>query len=99
MLGLIFNLIEDADGALSKKVWSSAPIPSPATVADRRQRSRLYYKPIKAPVPIPDVSGMTVEDATATLTAAGFSVSPDTVFVVDSSHPARSGAEHQSSVR
>ena len=32
-------------------------------------------------MPIPDVKGKTVEEATASLTAAGFTVSPDTVFV------------------
>ena len=44
----------------------------------------MYYNPVKAPVPMPDVKGKTVDEATSILTGAGFNVSPNTVFVVDS---------------
>jgi serine/threonine-protein kinase len=47
----------------------------------------VVYNPVKAPVPIPQVQGQTVEEATATLSAAGFTVSPDTVFVTSQDPP------------
>jgi serine/threonine-protein kinase len=85
-LGLLLNLQEDPTAAVEEGVViSTDPVaPTPVTEGDT---ITVVYKPITAPVPIPDVKGMTVEDATAALTAAGFQVSPDTVFVSDSSIP------------
>ena len=59
----------------------------PAAGDDRHQDQSInvFYNPIKTPVPIPDVKGKTLEEATSTLTGAGFTVSPDPMFVVDSS--------------
>ena len=55
--------------------------PIAETLVTKGQEITVVYNPIKAPVAIPDVTGKTVEEATALLTAAGFTVSPDTVFV------------------
>ena len=59
-------------------------MPVAGTIVSTGQAIDVYYNPIKAPVPIPDVKGMTVEEATSALTGAGFTVSPDIVFVADS---------------
>jgi serine/threonine-protein kinase len=81
--GLAFNKIElptpeAAEGAVVKTD------PIAGTVVNTGQAIDVYYNPIKAPVPIPDVTGMTVEEATSALAGAGFTVSPDTTFVIDS---------------
>jgi serine/threonine-protein kinase len=81
--GLSFNKIElptpeAVEGTVVKTDPVSGTIVSTGTAID------VYYNPIKAPVPIPDVKGMTLEEATSTLTGAGFTVSPDIVPVIDS---------------
>ena len=81
--GLSFNKIElPTPGAVEGNVVKTEPIAG--TVVSVGQAIDVYYNPIKAPVPIPDVKDMTVEEATSALTGAGFTVSPDIVFVVDS---------------
>ena len=82
--GLAFNKIEQVtpdavEGAVVETRPPAGTIVSVGRVID------VLYNPIKTPVPIPDVKGQTVEEATSTLTGAGFTVSPDTVFVLDSS--------------
>ncbi|HSB86747.1 MAG TPA: Stk1 family PASTA domain-containing Ser/Thr kinase [Ilumatobacteraceae bacterium] len=92
-LDVATQMLEDAGLAVNKHevptpdaaegaVVSTTP-PAGETV-QRDQAVDVNYNPIKAPVPIPDVTGKTVEEATSILTGAGFTVSPDTVFVVDS---------------
>ncbi len=81
--GLSFNPIEEPTvDAIEGAVVRTAPIAG--TIVTTGQAIDVFYNPVKAPVPIPDVQGLTVEEATSTLTGAGFVVSPDTVFVVDS---------------
>ncbi len=81
--GLAFNPVEEpTEGAVEGAVIRTAPIAG--TIVTTGQAIDVFYNPIKSPVPIPDVKGMTVEEATSALAGAGFTVSPDTVFVVDS---------------
>ncbi len=82
--GLAFNKIEQVTpDAVEGAVVETRPIAG--TIVSVGQAIDVLYNPIKTPVPIPDVKGQTVEEATSTLTGAGFTVSPDSVFVVDSS--------------
>jgi eukaryotic-like serine/threonine-protein kinase len=81
--GLAFNKIElPTPDAVEGAVVKTDPIAG--TIVNTGQAIDVYYNPIKAPVPIPDVTGMTVEEATSALTGAGFTVSPEPNFVVDS---------------
>ncbi len=81
--GLAFNPVEEpTEGAVEGAVVRTAPIAG--TIVTTGQAIDVFYNPIKAPVPIPDVKGMTIEEATNALAGDGFTVSPDTVFVVDS---------------
>ncbi|MEP7113003.1 MAG: Stk1 family PASTA domain-containing Ser/Thr kinase, partial [Ilumatobacteraceae bacterium] len=84
--GLAFNPIEEATPeAVEGSVVRTAPLAG--ETVSTGQAIDVYYNPIKAPQPIPDVKGKTVEEATSILTGAGFTVSPDLVPVVDSSIP------------
>jgi eukaryotic-like serine/threonine-protein kinase len=84
--GLAFTKIElPTPDAIEGAVVKTDPIAG-ATVT-KNQSIQVFYNPIKTPVPIPDVTGKTVDEATSLLTGAGFTVSPDSVFVVDSSLP------------
>jgi eukaryotic-like serine/threonine-protein kinase len=81
--GLSFNKFEEpTPGAVEGAVVRTDPIAG--TIVSTGAAINVYYNPIKAPVPIPDVTGMTVEEATSALAGAGFTVSPDTTFVIDS---------------
>ncbi len=81
--GLAFNKIEEpTPDAVEGAVVRTDPIAG--TIVSTGQAIDVYYNPIKAPVPIPDVTGMTVEEATSALTGAGFTVGPTPNFVVDS---------------
>ncbi len=81
--GLAFNKFEEpTPAAVEGAVVRTLPVAG--TIVSTGQAIDVYYNPIKAPVPIPDVKGKTVDEATSMLTGAGFTVSPDTVFVVDS---------------
>jgi serine/threonine-protein kinase len=81
--GLSFNKIEQVTpDAVEGAVVETRPVAG--TIVSVGQAIDVLYNPIKTPIPIPDVKGQTVEQATSTLTGAGFTVSPDTVFVVDS---------------
>jgi len=81
--GLAFNKIEQVTpDAVEGAVVATTP--AAGEIVSTGQAIDVFYNPIKTPVPIPDVKGATVEEATSTLTGAGFTVSPDTVFVVDS---------------
>jgi len=81
--GLAFNKFEEpTEGAVEGAVVRTDPVAG--AIVTTGQAINVYYNPIKAPVPIPDVTGKTLEEATSILTGAGFTVSPDTVFVVDS---------------
>ncbi len=81
--GLAFNKIEEpTPDAVEGAVVRTDPIAG--TIVNTGQAIDVYYNPIKAPVPIPDVSGMTVEEATSALTGAGFTVGPESNFVIDS---------------
>ncbi|MEP7204022.1 MAG: Stk1 family PASTA domain-containing Ser/Thr kinase [Ilumatobacteraceae bacterium] len=82
-LGLLLVLVEEPTADLAEGVVIRTE-PVAETPVIKGQSITVVYNPIKAPVPIPNVKGMTVEEATATLTTAGFTVSPDTVFIVDS---------------
>ncbi len=82
-LGLILKLVEEATTDVDEGVVIRTE-PLAETSVTQGQEITVVYNPIKAPVPIPEVKGMTVEEATSTLSTAGFTVSPDTVFVVDS---------------
>jgi uncharacterized repeat protein (TIGR01451 family) len=82
-LGLLLELQEDPTAAVEEGVVISTDPVAPTLVTEG-DTITVVYKPITAPVPIPDVKGMSVEDATTTLKTAGFEVSPETVFVVDS---------------
>ncbi len=82
--GLAFNKIEQVTpDAVEGAVVETRPVAG--TIVSVGQAIDVLYNPIKTPVPIPDVKGQTVEEATSTLTGAGFTVSSDSVFVVDSS--------------
>ena len=81
--GLAFNKIEVVTPGAAEGVVVATNPPA-GEIVTTGQAIDVSYNPIKAPVPIPDVKGKTVEEATSTLTGAGFTVSPDTVFVVDS---------------
>src|SRR3954464_4011380 len=81
--GLAFNKIEQVTpDAVEGAVVATTP--AAGEIVTTGQAIDVMYNPIKTPVPIPDVKGKTVEEATSTLTGAGFTVSPDSVFVVDS---------------
>ena len=81
--GLSFNKFEEpTEGAVEGAVVRTDPLAG--AIVTIGQAINVYYNPIKAPVPIPDVKGKTLEEATSILSGAGFTVSPDTVFVVDS---------------
>ncbi len=81
--GLAFNKFEEpTPAAVEGAVVRTLPVAG--TIVTTGQAIDVYYNPVIAPVPIPDVKGKTVDEATSLLTGAGFTVSPDTVFVVDS---------------
>ncbi|MGZ4679285.1 MAG: Stk1 family PASTA domain-containing Ser/Thr kinase [Ilumatobacteraceae bacterium] len=81
--GLAFNKFEQpTPGAVEGNVVATKP--AAGEIVTTGQAIDVFYNPIKTPVPIPDVKGKSVADATSMLTGAGFTVSPDTVFVVDS---------------
>ncbi len=82
-LGLTLKLVEQPTPDVAEGVVISTDPPAD-TLVTRGQEITVVYNPIKAPQPIPDVKGKTVDEATTILTGAGFTVSPDTVFVVDS---------------
>ncbi len=82
--GLAFNKIEQiTPDAVEGAVVETRPVAG--TIVNVGTAIDVLYNPIKTPIPIPDVKGQTVDEATSTLTGAGFTVSPDTVFVLDSS--------------
>jgi len=84
--GLAFTKVElPTSGAVEGTVVKTDPIAG--TIVTKNQSITVFYNPIKAPVPIPDVKGKTLEEATSILTGAGFTVSPTPTFVVDSSLP------------
>ena len=84
--GLLLKLQEQpTDGVAEGAVISTDPVAQ--TLVKKGQEITVVYNPIKAPVPVPQVQGMTVDQATAALSAVGFSVSPDTVFVVSEQPP------------
>lgn len=84
--GLAFTKVEQpTPGAVEGTVVSTDPVAG--TIVTKNQSITVLYNPIKAPVPIPEVKGKTLEEATSILTGAGFTVSPTTNFVVDSSIP------------
>jgi serine/threonine-protein kinase len=84
--GLLLKLQEQpTDGVAEGAVISTLPVAQ--TLVKKGQEITVVYNPIKAPVPVPQVQGMTVDQATAALSAAGFSVSPDTVFVASQEPP------------
>ena len=81
--GLSFNKFEEpTPAAVEGAVVRTDPIAG--TIVATGTAINVYYNPIKAPQPIPDVKGKTVDEANSILKGAGFTVSPDTVFVVDS---------------
>ena len=82
-LGLTLKLVEQPTPDVAEGVVISTDPPAD-TLVTRGQEITVVYNPIKAPQPIPNVKGKTVDEATTILTGAGFTVSPDTVFVVDS---------------
>ena len=82
-LGLTLKLVEQPTADVPEGAVISTD-PSADTLVTRGQEITVVYNPIKAPQPIPEVRGKTVDEATTILTGAGFKVSPDTVFVVDS---------------
>ena len=84
--GLAFNKIEQpTPDAVEGNVVATKP--AAGEIVSTGQAIDVFYNPIKTPVPIPDVKGKTVADATSMLTGAGFNVSPNTVFVIDSTIP------------
>ena len=84
--GLAFTKVElPTSGAVEGTVVKTDPVAG--TIVTKNQSITVFYNPIKAPVPIPDVKGKTLEEATSILTGAGFTVSPTPTFVVDSSIP------------
>jgi eukaryotic-like serine/threonine-protein kinase len=84
--GLAFTQIEQpTPGAAENTVVSTDPIAG--TIVTKNQSIKIFYNPAIAPVPIPDVTGKTLEEATSILNGAGFTVSPTTNFVEDSSLP------------
>jgi eukaryotic-like serine/threonine-protein kinase len=82
-LGLTLKLVEQPTPDVAEGVVISTDPPAD-TLVTRGREITVVYNPIKAPQPIPEVRGKTVDEATTILTGAGFTVSPDTVFVVDS---------------
>jgi serine/threonine-protein kinase len=81
--GLAFNKFEEpTPAAVEGAVVRTLPVAG--TIVSTGQAIDVYYNPITAPVPIIDVKGMTVDEATSALTGAGFTVSPDIVFIADS---------------
>ena len=84
--GLAFTTIaQPTPGAVENAVVSTDPIAG--TIVTKNQSIKVLYNPAIAPVPIPDVQGKTLEEATSILTGAGFTVSPTPNFVEDSSLP------------
>ena len=84
--GLAFNKFEQpTPDAVEGAVVATSPVAG--EIVSTGQAIDVFYNPIKTPVPIPEVKGKTVEEATSILTGAGFTISPDTVLVVDSSIP------------
>ena len=84
--GLAFTTIaQPTPGAVENAVVSTDPIAG--TIVTKNQSIKVLYNPAIAPVPIPDVKGKTLEEATSILTGAGFTVSPTPNFVEDSSLP------------
>jgi serine/threonine-protein kinase len=80
--GLSFNKFEEpTSAAVEGAVVRTLPVAG--TIVSTGQAISVYYNPIKTPVPIPDVKGKTVAEATSILTGAGFTISPDVVPVVD----------------
>jgi eukaryotic-like serine/threonine-protein kinase len=81
--GLAFTNVEEPTAdAVEGAVVRTDPVAG--TIVSAGRTITVFYNPVKAPVPIPEVTGATVEEATSILTGAGFTVSPDTVFVADS---------------
>jgi eukaryotic-like serine/threonine-protein kinase len=84
--GLAFTTIaQPTPGAVENAVVSTDPVAG--TIVTKNQSIKVMYNPAVAPVPIPDVKGKTLEEATSILTGAGFTVSPTPNFVEDSSLP------------
>ncbi|MEO7371866.1 MAG: Stk1 family PASTA domain-containing Ser/Thr kinase, partial [Ilumatobacteraceae bacterium] len=84
--GLSFKKVEEPTAdAVEGAVVRTDPVAG--TVVNKGQAINVFYNPIKAPVPIPDVKGKTLDEATSILAGAGFTVSPTPNFVVDSSLP------------
>jgi len=76
-------LLEDADLASNPIAERNDAVPEnvvhrmdpPAgTVVPTGQSITLYFNPIREPVPVPEVAGLSIEEATAILEAAGFTV-------------------------
>ena len=82
-LGLTLKLVEQPTADVPEGAVISTDPPAD-TLVTRGREITVVYNPIKAPQPIPEVRGKTVDEAITILTGAGFKVSPDTVFVVDS---------------
>ena len=82
-LGLTLKIVELPTTDVAEGVVISTDPPAD-TLVTKGQEITVVYNPIKAPQPIPDVKNLTVDEATTKLNNAGFQVSPDTVFVVDS---------------
>ncbi|MEO8266231.1 MAG: Stk1 family PASTA domain-containing Ser/Thr kinase [Ilumatobacteraceae bacterium] len=82
-LGLTLKIVEQPTPDVAEGVVISTDPPAD-TLVTKGQEITVVYNPIKAPQPIPEVRGKTVDEATTILKNAGFQVSPDTVFVVDS---------------
>ena len=84
--GLAFTAIaQPTPGAVENTVLSTDPVAG--TIVTKNQSIKVVYNPAIAPVPIPDVKGKTLEEATSILTGLGFTVSPTPNFVEDSSLP------------
>src|SRR3954447_7709270 len=81
--GLAFNKIEQVTpDAVEGAVVATTP--AAGEIVTTGQAIDVMYNPIKTPVPIPDVKGKTVEEATSTLAGAGFAVARAAVSVVAS---------------
>ena len=96
--GLTFvKLEEPTDGAAEGVVVRTDPAAGTPVIAG--QAITLAYNPAKAPVPIPDVKGKTVEEATSILAGSGFERLTRHRVRRGSGNRARQGGEHRSSDR
>lgn len=69
---LTFTIEEDPNATEVEEGHVSATDPPSGFVLNANDPVKLIYRPLSQPVPIPDVTGMTVEEATAALAAEGF---------------------------